>query len=486
MLRFTFLFLLSVPSVQVSFAQSEQSMIKETHEALSHIYDSLNGDEWDDNSGWDVEIVPATMSSFNNWYGITVYGEEDDSLRIDLSDNNLKGEPSSFNLPDNHIGTLTSLTHLDMSDNKIEQWGQFRLNNPNLKVLNLSDNSFGLGFFSNRLESFLDDKVLLNLEVLDLSDNGIIDRIPVKWGDMKNLRVLDLSNNEISSSIPVEIGNLTNLRELNLSKNTIGRVGFGSDKIPAEIGNLSNLEILNLSDNLFTGSIPAEIGNLSNLEILNLSDNLFTGNIPRDFVNLSNLEILDVGGTSNELTGSIPPELGSTNLRILNLEWNKLTGNIPPQLGNLSNLEVLNLGGTSNRLTGSIPPELGGTNLRILNLEWNDLEGNIPPELGNLSNLDTLNLFRNEFTGSIPRSFLNLQLMEFRWALNDGLCAPPDEEFQGWLDGFTSVGPTCISTVSVEESNSGLPMHFALHGSLPIMMNRDSEYEVSGTLFLEK
>jgi len=95
------------------------------------------------------------------------------------------------------------------------------------------------------------------------------------------------------------------------------------------------------------------------------------------------------------------------------------------------------------------------------------LEGNIPPELGNLSNLDTLNLFRNEFTGSIPRSFLNLQLMEFRWALNDGLCAPPDEEFQGWLDGFTSVGPTCISTVSVEESNSGLPMHFALHGSYP-------------------
>ena len=41
----------------------------------------------------------------------------------------------------------------------------------------------------------------------------------------------------------------------------------------------------------------------------------------------------------NQLTGSIPPEIGNlTNLTLLNLEGNHLTGSIPPEIGNLTNL----------------------------------------------------------------------------------------------------------------------------------------------------
>ena len=61
---------------------------------------------------------------------------------------------------------------------------------------------------------------------------------------------------------------------------------------------------------------------------------------------------------NNELTGSIPSELGSlSNLTALSLEYNQLTGPIPTELGNLSKLQFLNLG--DNQLTRPIPSELG-------------------------------------------------------------------------------------------------------------------------------
>ena len=60
----------------------------------------------------------------------------------------------------------------------------------------------------------------------------------------------------------------------------------------------------------------------------------------------------------NQLTGSIPPELGSlADLQNLNLSGNRLDGPIPTVLGDLANLQNLSLG--NNQLTGAIPSELG-------------------------------------------------------------------------------------------------------------------------------
>ena len=59
----------------------------------------------------------------------------------------------------------------------------------------------------------------------------------------------------------------------------------------------------------------------------------------------------------NNLTGTIPPELGkSANLKRIDLYSNNLTGNIPPELGDLAHLEGLHL--YDNQLTGNIPPEM--------------------------------------------------------------------------------------------------------------------------------
>ncbi len=111
---------------------------------------------------------------------------------------------------------------------------------------------------------------------------------------------------------------------------------------------------------------------------------------------------------NNQLTGQIPPELGSlTGLRTLSLSTNQLTGQIPPELGILSSLTRLYLGG--NQLSGEIPPELGKlSNLTELNLSGNQLSGEIPAELGSLTNLTALNLSGNQLSGEIPPELVGL------------------------------------------------------------------------------
>ena len=134
----------------------------------------------------------------------------------------------------------------------------------------------------------------------------------------------------------------------------------------------------------------------------------------------------------NQLSGSIPPELGNlTNLQYLDLYCNQLSGSIPPELGNLANLQDLYL--YSNQLSGSIPPELGNlANLQYLDLYVNQLSGSIPPELGNLANLQRLFLSSNPLSGSLPQDLTKLVLTSFGYD-NTLLCEPGGTAFESWL-----------------------------------------------------
>ena len=94
-----------------------------------------------------------------------------------------------------------------------------------------------------------------------------------------------------------------------------------------------------------TGEIPPELGSLTprHLEKLDLSDNQLTGTIPRELGSLTYLEWLRLSG--NQLTGTIPPELGSlANLEWLNLSGNQLTGCIPQDLGGIPTNDYSQLG----------------------------------------------------------------------------------------------------------------------------------------------
>jgi len=125
-----------------------------------------------------------------------------------------------------------------------------------------------------------------------------------------------------------------------------------------------------------------------------------------------NSQVTGISLSENQLTGSIPPEIGNLiNLSGLYLYNNQLTGSIPPEIGNLTNILYLYL--ENNQLTGSIPPELVSlTNLRNLNLSSNQLIGSIPPELGSLMNLQYLDLSSNQLTGRISSTFSGLSFLE--------------------------------------------------------------------------
>ena len=84
---------------------------------------------------------------------------------------------------------------------------------------------------------------------------------------------------------------------------------------------------------------------------------------------------------------------------------------------------------SQNQLTGSIPPEIGNlTNLRYLYLDDNELTGSIPSEIGNLTNLTNLTIYNNQLTGLIPESICDLNM---NWSnsgyfniSNNQLCPP--------------------------------------------------------------
>ena len=94
-----------------------------------------------------------------------------------------------------------------------------------------------------------------------------------------------------------------------------------------------------------------------------------------------------------------------------------------------------------NQLTGSIPPEIGNlTNLTYLVLVGNQLTGEIPSEIGNLTNLIGLRLDNNQLTGEIPESICNLVGGYFMIYISNNQLCPPY--------------PSCIGDISYTQDTS--------------------------------
>ena len=111
---------------------------------------------------------------------------------------------------------------------------------------------------------------------------------------------------------------------------------------------------------------------------------------------------------NNNLTGTLPPEIGNLDsLKFLYLYENNLYGTLPPEIGNLFKLKELRL--ENNSFLGNLPSEIGNlTQLYRLQLSYNQFTGTIPNSIGNLTLLQEIFLSNNQFSGAIPNSIGNL------------------------------------------------------------------------------
>ncbi|MEW6365781.1 MAG: fibronectin type III domain-containing protein [Acidobacteriota bacterium] len=124
---------------------------------------------------------------------------------------------------------------------------------------------------------------LINLKELQLDSNHLSGNIPAALGGLLQLETLTLGNNQLSGDIPAELGNLASVSDLYLNDNML------SGPIPPALGGLPNIRRLSLSRNQLSGAIPAELGNLTSLYGLGLSSNRLEGEVPSSLLNLSGL-----------------------------------------------------------------------------------------------------------------------------------------------------------------------------------------------------
>ncbi|GLJ42063.1 hypothetical protein SUGI_0871010 [Cryptomeria japonica] len=379
-----------------------------------------------------LSLAEVNISASKEW-GEAV-GSLSNLQQLSMSDCGLGGQ-----IP-NSLLNLTSLLHLDLSDNYLSAHIPAWFENVTGRLLSLdlswNENLGGdISFIGQRKSS-------LSLTSIGLSMTAIKGRIPSAIWNISCLEHLRLSYTRIEGEIPASIGNLLSLQSLDLSDTRI------EGEIPASIGNLLSLQSLDLSDTRIEGGIPSAIGNVSSLKSLYLCDISIEGEFPVSILNLSKLVELDL--SYNMITGVIPASLDSlSSLVSLDLNANELNGKIPSTISNLVNLRSLLLHSNSlsglislsvfdnltsldrlylsyNQLTVNIDstwiPEftlsglaLGSCNLdripsflvtqydlEYLDLSANSIQTNIPSWIWNLPSLYDLNLSCNQLTGSLP------------------------------------------------------------------------------------
>jgi hypothetical protein len=150
---------------------------------------------------------------------------------------------------------------------------------------------------------------------------------------------------------------------------------------------------------------------------ISLPSNQLTGTIPPDIGNLTAIRGLHLGGTdsggidTNNIIGEIPEDLGQLyQLESLSLDHNLLSGSIPSIFGTGKLTRLTSLRLSHNRLFGPLPDLSQLTQLEKLDIDHNWLQGPIHT-IGNLTKLQHLDMSYNEFSGDLLQPLIGLPVL---------------------------------------------------------------------------
>ncbi|PSN45021.1 hypothetical protein C0J52_24515 [Blattella germanica] len=317
---------------------------------------------------------------------------------LDLADNNI------WTLPAELFCTLYSLTHLNLSRNRLQDvaemgfsdWGNGpsapgKSCNVGLEVLDLSINDIiimpdnGLSSLRSLQKLYIEDNSLTSLadrafvgltslQILNASSNLLVALPPELFQSTRDIKEIYLQNNSISVLAPGLLEGLDQLLVLDLSANELTSNWVNRDTFSG----LVRLVVLNLSHNDITRIDSHVFQDLYSLQILNLEEN--------------NIEVIAEGAFST-----------LSNLHALTLSHNSL---VQLESYHFTGLYVLNQLFLDNNHIKSIHPRTfeNCTNLQDLGISGNALT-EVPEGIGQLRYLKTLDLGENHISKLINTSF---------------------------------------------------------------------------------
>jgi hypothetical protein len=327
--------------------------------------------------------VPKDMGLLSDLTGLRLHynelsGSLEDTVSIlmgmeGLATLFLGGNGFDGTIPGQQLANLTSLEALSLeSIEKIT--GSIPASIASLTALKSLELSFNDGL-TGTIPATL--AALTSLTWLGLGFGGFPTTTPAGFFDgMKDLAHLVLGTPDDSIvGEPLSLRQLSGLSKLTQLDN-IGPILEGS--IPSEVADWwPSMNALNCLKCNMTGTIPSSLARWTQLKKINLPSNQLTGSIPLAFFSAWSDTLEDFGVGFNNITGTLPSEIGLwSNIVSFDVGNNDMKGSLPTTIGLLSNLGQMLLNG--NRFTGTIPTEVAKFPAPLADFEMNDLTGSAP------------------------------------------------------------------------------------------------------------